>query len=199
MDLLLLLLSAGCRLVAFDLCCLRLVFCLPTKKYKQCPGNFLFPQCWRRRYANLTKAAKGSQQQPFLISFVQYKHTHTDTSTRTRTRTLVAVVAVTFRKKQFHGIAFKHGASHRQRQWQQQGWPPFWLAAHALSQSRPVFDFDYTHTHTYVNIKLHTHTHTHCLLWQPPVCLFERITNLPFIWSVLAIIKKKDLPLGHIS
>lgn len=36
-------------------------------------------------------------------------------------------------------------------------------------------------------------THPYPADCQPPVCLFERITNLAFIWLVLAIIKKKPL------
>lgn len=102
---------------------------LPLRN-KQCPGNFLLPHCVAATAAaaastQIYKAAKGSQQQPFLISFVapftRHKHTRAQINTRTHTHKhihtgshlllLVPLVPLPFCKKQFHGIAFKHEAS----------------------------------------------------------------------------------------
>lgn len=76
---------------------------LPLRN-KQCPGNFLLPHCAAATAAaasstQIYKVAKGSQQQPFLISFVapftRHKHTRAQINTRTHTHTNTYILALT--------------------------------------------------------------------------------------------------------
>lgn len=75
---------------------------LPLRN-KQCPGNFLLPHCVAATAAaastQIYKAAKGSQQQPFLISFVapftRHKHTRAQINTRTHTHIHTDILALT--------------------------------------------------------------------------------------------------------
>lgn len=114
-------------------------------------------------YANLQsahKAAKGSQQQPFLISFVAPFTRHKHTRAQINTRTPAHIHALTcccccrwyrylFAKSNFMALLLstrrhrrrrrrRHRHLRRLRQWQQQAWPQVWLATYPQSTFRLV-------------------------------------------------------------